>query len=59
MQTDFLRLEMGWPIVLGEELIDEIKTAKLWNVTPYNLVDKYQRRQKPVVSFCTFHCYLS
>jgi hypothetical protein len=43
MQTDLLRLEEGWPIVLGEELIDEIKTAILWDVTPCNLVDVYQR----------------
>jgi len=42
MQTDLLLLEEGWPIVLGEELIGEIKTAILWDVTPCNLVDTYQ-----------------
>jgi hypothetical protein len=43
MRTDLLRLEESWPIVLGEELIYEIKTAILWDVTPCNLVDTYQR----------------
>lgn len=43
MQTDLLRLEEGWPIVLEEELIEEIKTAILWDLTPCNLVDTYQR----------------
>jgi hypothetical protein len=43
IQTVLLRLEEGWSIVLGEELIDELKTAILWNVTPYNFVDTNQR----------------
>jgi len=59
MQTELLRLAEGWPIVLGVELIDDIKTAILWDVTPCNLVDTYRRWQKPVASFCTFHFSLS
>ena len=43
IQTDLLCLEEGWPVALGEEVIDEIKTAILWDVTPCNLVDAYQR----------------